>query len=51
LGQWGLPERSDAQLMFEIPRDAQKRVYLVNRAMEAFGDEPFFLVWFDDWSV
>lgn len=45
------PERSDADLKFEIPRDAQRRVYLVNQAMETFGDAPLFLVWFDDWSV
>jgi hypothetical protein len=51
LSRWGLPERSDAHLKFEIPPDAQKRVYLVNQAMEALGDESHFLVWFDDWSV
>jgi hypothetical protein len=38
-------------LKFKIPVDAQKRVYLVNQAMEAFADEPSYLVWFDDWSV
>lgn len=51
LSDRGLPERSDADLKFEIPRDAQKRVYLVSQAMEAFVDEPLFLVRFDDWSV
>jgi hypothetical protein len=51
LSDHGLPERSDADLKFEIPCDAQKRVYLVGRAMEAFADEPSYLVWFDDWSV
>lgn len=47
----GLPERSDAELKFEIPRDAQKRVHLVGQAMNAFCDEDQFLIWFDDWSV
>jgi hypothetical protein len=51
LGDFGLPERSDADLKFKIPVDAQKRVSLVKQAMEAFADEPFYLVWFDDWSV
>jgi hypothetical protein len=51
LSNRGLPERSDADLKFEIPRDAQKRVYLVKQAMEAFAGEPSYLVWFDDWSV
>ena len=47
----GLPEDSDADLKFRIPSDAQQRVYLVGQAMEAFGDEALFLVWFDNWSV
>jgi hypothetical protein len=51
LSHRGLPDRSDADLKFEIPRDTQKRVYLVSQAMETFGDELLFLVWFDDWSV
>jgi len=51
LSDRGLPRRSDADLKFQIPPDAQKRVYLVNQAMEAFEDEPLLLVWFDDWSV
>jgi hypothetical protein len=51
LSQWGLPERSDAHLKFGIPEDAGKRVYLVNRAMDAFREESAFLVWFHDWSV
>ena len=51
LSRGGRPERSDPDLKFEIPRDAQKRVYLVNQAMEAFSNEPLFLVWFDNWSV
>jgi len=51
LNNLALPERSDADLKFKIPGDAQKRVNLVNRAMEAFADEPSHLVWFTDWSV
>jgi hypothetical protein len=51
LSNLGLPELSDAGLKFKIPGDAQKRVYLVNQAMEAFADEPSHLVWFHDWSV
>jgi hypothetical protein len=51
LGDFGLPERSDADVKFKIPVDAQKRVHLVKQAMEAFVDEPSHLVWFDDWSV
>jgi hypothetical protein len=51
LSEYGLPDRSDAALRFEIPEDAQKRVVLVNRAMQTFGDESHFLVWFDDWAV
>jgi hypothetical protein len=51
LSEGGLPERSDADLKFKIPGDAQKRVYLVSQAMKAFDKEPMFLVWFDDWSV
>jgi hypothetical protein len=46
-----LPELSDVDLKFKIPSDAQERVHLVNRAMEAFADEPSYLVWFTDWSV
>ena len=46
-----LPDRSGADLKFEIPLDAQKRVYLVSQAMEDFRGEPLFLVWFDNWSV
>jgi len=44
LNNLALPERSDADLKFKIPGDAQKRVNLVNRAMEAFADEPSHLV-------
>jgi hypothetical protein len=51
LSRRGLPERSDANLRFEIPRDTQKRISLVGQAMKAFEDEPSLLVWFDDWSV
>jgi hypothetical protein len=51
LGYYGLPERSDANLKFEIPIDTQKRVYLVRQAMKAFEAEPLLLVWFSDWSV
>jgi hypothetical protein len=51
LGLRNLPDRSGADLMFEIPVDPQKRVHLVNQAMEAFRHESLFLVWFDDWSV
>jgi len=51
LSQWDLPELSDPDLKFEIPCDAQRRVALVRAAMEAFGSESLFLVWFDDWSV
>jgi len=51
LGNRGLPERSDANLKFEIPVDAQKRVYLVRQAMGAVADEPSHLVWINDWSV
>ena len=46
-----LPDCSDADFKFEIPRDAQKRVYLVGQAMKGFRDERLLLVWFDDWSV
>src|SRR5262249_27583140 len=45
------PERSDADLKFKIPADAQDRIDLVSGAMEAFADEPSPLVWFTDWSV
>jgi hypothetical protein len=51
LSHRSLPDRSGANLKFEIPLDAQKRVYLVGQAMESFRDEPLFLVWLDDWSV
>jgi hypothetical protein len=51
LSDRGLPERSDLSAKFEIPVDAQRRVALVSKSMQAFGDEPLFLVWFDDWSV
>lgn len=51
LSDRGKPERSDADVKFEIPCDAQKRVSLVKQAMEAFVDEPAYLVWFNDWSV
>jgi hypothetical protein len=51
LDNWGLPERSDAESRFEIPNDAQKRVYLVSQAMKAFDGDPLLLVWFHDWSV
>src|SRR5262245_57589303 len=51
LSDFGHPERSIKDLKFKIPEDAQKRVLLVSQAMPTFGDEPQFLVWFDDWSV
>jgi hypothetical protein len=51
LSDRGLPEDFDVDLKFRIPRDAQQRVNLVSQAMEAFGDETLFLVWFDNWSV
>src|SRR5215475_13158756 len=51
LSHRSLPDRSGANLKFEIPLDAQKRVYLVGQAMESFRDEPLFLVWLADWSV
>ena len=51
LGNDRLPECSDANVRFAIPNDAEKRVYFVNRAMEAFRDEPLVLVWFHDWAV
>ena len=51
LDDWGLPKRSDAESRFEIPNDAQKRVYLVSKAMKAFNGDPRLLVWFHDWSV
>jgi hypothetical protein len=47
----GLPDRSDAEHKFRISSDAQRRVALVQRTMEAFGEDPTFLIWFDDWSV
>jgi hypothetical protein len=47
----GLPERAIADFEFKIPEDAQKRVVLTKRAMEAFLDESTILVWFDDWAV
>ena len=46
-----LPDLVGAELEFEIPNDTQKRVYLANRAMEEFKNEPVLLVWFHDWSV
>ena len=51
LSDRGLPERSDVDLKFEIPSDAQKRIYPVGQVMATFANEPLFLVWFDDWSV
>jgi hypothetical protein len=51
LDDWGLPKTSDAESRFEIPNDAQKRVYLVSQAMKAFNGAPVVLVWFHDWSV
>ena len=51
LSDFGLPERSIKDWKFKIPEDAQKRVWLVSQAMPTFGDEPLFLVWFNDWSV
>ncbi|HWE20464.1 MAG TPA: hypothetical protein VG758_25365 [Hyphomicrobiaceae bacterium] len=51
LSNSGLPEESDADVKFRIPCDAQNRVSLVKQAMEAFADEPSYLVWFNDWSV
>ena len=51
LNNLALPERSDADLKFKIPVDAQERVDLVKRAMEAFADEPSYLVWFANWAV
>ena len=47
----GLPARSDAESKFELPSDAQRRVFLVKEAMLGFREEKCFLVWFDDWSV
>ena len=46
-----LPDLAGAELKFDIPNDAQKRVYLAKRAMEEFSNEPTILVWFADWSV
>jgi hypothetical protein len=51
LSDYGLPERSIADVRFKIPIDAQQRVALVALAMRAFTDEATYLVWFDDWSV
>lgn len=51
LSDRGLPERSDACARFEIPEDAGKRVHLASHCMQAFNDEPTFLVWFTEWSV
>jgi|SRR5262245_19751681 len=51
LGHDGLPEKFDADFKFEIPVDAGRRVALVNRAMQAFADEPVLLVWFTEWGV
>jgi hypothetical protein len=51
LSHHSLPDRSDADLQFKIPRDAQKRVHLIDHVMETFGEESLILVWFDDWSV
>jgi hypothetical protein len=51
LNDFGLPECSDPTAKFEIPVDAQKRVYLVSQSMRAFNGEPLFLVWFNDWGV
>ena len=44
-------DRSDVFFKFAIPEDAGKRVSLVARGMQAFRNEPGFLVRFDDWSV
>ena len=46
-----LPDLTDASLKFDIPSDAQKRVYLVNESMQSFREEPAILVWFKDWGV
>ena len=51
LDRHNFPDRSGAVLKFEIPLDAQKRVFVVSQAMEDFREEPVFLVWFADWSV
>jgi hypothetical protein len=51
LNIWGLPDRIGVNLKFESPADAQARLSLVKQAMEGFSDEPWYLVWFDDWSV
>ena len=45
------PAKPKDAARFEIPADAQKRVYLVSGRMTAFVDEPMLLVWFDDWAV
>src|SRR5262249_49909047 len=51
LNDRGLPERSDLDVKFQIPSDAQQRIALVRRTMQAFKGDPVLLVWFDDWGV
>jgi hypothetical protein len=51
LNRRGLPDLPPSAARFEIPVDAQKRVYLVTSRMRAFANEPAVLIWFDDWSV
>src|SRR4051812_47122252 len=51
LNDFGLPNSFDASAKFQIPQDAQKRVYLVLRALREFSDGCSLLVWFDDWAV
>ncbi len=51
LNDRSLPDRRDFPTKFKIPADAGQRVFLVSQSMEAFRDEPDFLVWFNDWSV
>jgi hypothetical protein len=51
LSDFGLPKRSDASTRFQIPEDAQKRVYLVSQSMRAFSTASLLLVWIADWTV
>lgn len=51
LSDRGMPAFPDSVEKFEIPEDAQKRVYLVSQAMLPFRGEPVLLVWFNDWAV
>jgi len=51
LSDRGLPDRTDASAKFKIPEDAQRQVNFVSGYMQAFRDEPTFLMWLDDWDV